>query len=145
MQELSDRTSHSASTSTSPSVKNKRELRADENATPNVVVVPNTRRRFSAQEKQELVRLTYLPGNFVSTAARTYDIAPSVLFRWRSLEKQGQLTALKTGEQTVSAAQYAQALEEIKRLQRPLGQATADNELLKEAVEIIKTKKWTAR
>lgn len=130
MQEISDRTSHSASTSTSPSVKNKRELRADENATPNVVVVPKTRCRFSAQEKQELVRLTYLPGNFVSTVARTYDIAPSVLFRWRSLEKQGQLTALKTGEQTVSAAQYAQALKEIKMLQRLLGQASTDNELL---------------
>lgn len=40
----------------------------------------------------------------------------------------------------MSAAQYAQALEEIKRLQRLLGQATADNELLKQAVEIIKTK-----
>lgn len=126
-------------------LKNRRELRAYGNITPNVIVVPETRRRFSAQEKQELVRLTYLPGNSVSTVARTYGIAPSVLFRWRSLEKQGQLTALKTGEQTVSAAQYAQALEEIKRLQRLLGQATADNELLKEAVQIIKTKKWTAR
>lgn len=95
VQEISDRTSHSVSTSTSPSVKNKRELRADENVTPNVVVVPETRRRFSAQEKQELVRLTYLSDNSVSTVARTYGIAPSVLFRWQSLEKQGQLTALK--------------------------------------------------
>ena len=40
----------------------------------------------------------------------------------------------------MSATQYAQALEEIKRLLKLLGQATADNELLKEAVEIIKTK-----
>lgn len=53
---------------------------------------------------------------------------------------EGQLTALKTGEQTVSAAQYAQALEEIKRPQRLLGQAAADSGLLKEVVEIIKTK-----
>ena len=52
VQEISNRTSHSASTSTSPSVKNKRELRADENATPNVVVVPETRRRFSGQENK---------------------------------------------------------------------------------------------
>lgn len=34
---------------------------------------------FLAQEKQELVRLMYLPGNFVSTVA--YGITPSVLFR----------------------------------------------------------------
>lgn len=73
VQKISTRTSHS--TSTSPSVKNKRELRANKNVTPNVVVVPETRRRFSAQEKQELVRLAYLPSNSVSTVARTYGIA----------------------------------------------------------------------
>ena len=40
----------------------------------------------------------------------------------------------------MSATQYVQTLGESKRLQRLLGQTTADNELLKEAVEIIKTK-----
>ena len=93
----------------------------------------------------ELVRLTYLPGNTVSSVARAHGIAPSVLFRWRALDKQGSLTAIQTGEGTVSAKKYEAALEEIKRLQRLLGQATADNALLKDAVEYMQSKKWIAR
>ena len=68
-----------------------------------------------------------------------------MLFKWRSLEKQGALEAVQTGQNTVSAARYEEALEKIKRLQRLLGQATADNALLKEAVEIMQSKKWIAR
>jgi hypothetical protein len=36
-------------------------------------------------------------------------------------------------------------MDEIKRLQRLLGQMASDNALLKEAVEIMTGKKWTAR
>ena len=90
----------------------------------------------------ELVHLTYLPGNTVSSVARAHGIAPSVLFRWRALDKRGALTAIQTGEGTVSAKKYKAALEEIKRL---LGQATADNALLKGAVEHMQSKKWIAR
>ncbi len=60
-----------------------------------VVVVEQKRKLYTAQRKLELVRLTYLPGNTVSSVARSYGIAPALLFRWRSLEKQGGLTALK--------------------------------------------------
>lgn len=61
---------------------------------PSVVIVPERRKRHSTQEKLELVRLTYLPGNTVSSVARAHGIAPSVLFRWRALDKQGALTAI---------------------------------------------------
>ena len=53
-----------------------------------VVVVPERRRRYSAQEKLEQIRLTYLLGNTVSSVARSYDIAPAMLFKLRTLEKQ---------------------------------------------------------
>lgn len=69
----------------------------------------------------------------------------TMLFRWRALDKQGALTAIQTGEGTVSVKKYEAALEEIKRLQRLLGQATADNALLKDAVENMQSKKWIAR
>lgn len=115
------------------------------NNASSVVIVPERRKRYSTQEKLELVRLTYLPGNTVSSVARAHGIAPSVLFRWRALDKQGALTAIQTGEGTVSAKKYEAALEEIKRLQRLLGQATADNALLKDAVEYMQSKKWIAR
>lgn len=145
LENLSD--SHRDITSTS-SVTSSKLLDLTEQTTlpqESVVVVPERRRRYSAQEKLELVRLTYLPGNTVSSVARSYGIAPAMLFKWRSLEKQGALEAVQTGQNTVSAARYEEALEEIKRLQRLLGQATADNALLKEAVEIMQSKKWIAR
>lgn len=59
--------------------------------------------------------------------------------------KQGALEAVQTGQNTVSATRYEEALEEVKRLQRLLEQATADNALLKEALENIQSKKWIAR
>ena len=110
-----------------------------------VVVVEQKRKRYTAQRKLELVRLTYLPGNTVSSVARSYGIAPALLFRWRSLDKQSGLTAIETGQSSVPAKQYAEAIDEIKRLQRLLGQMASDNALLKEAVEIMTGKKWTAR
>ena len=112
---------------------------------PSVVIVPERRKRYSTQEKLELVRLTFLPGSAVSGVARANGFPPSLLFRWGELNKQGPLTAIQTGEGTVSAKKYEAALEEIKRLQRLLGQATADNALLKDAVEYMQSKKWIAR
>lgn len=85
--------------------------------------------------------MTYLPGNTVSSVAIAHGVAPAVLFRWRALDKQGALTTIQAGEATVSARKYEAALEEIKRLQRLLGQATADNALLKDAVEYMQSKK----
>lgn len=110
-----------------------------------VVVVEQKRKLYTAQRKLELVRLTYLPGNTVSSVARSYGIAPALLFRWRSLDKQGGLTAIETDQSSVPAKQYAEAIDEIKRLQRLLGQMASDNALLREAVEIMTGKKWTAR
>ena len=110
-----------------------------------VVVVEQKRKRYTAQRKLELVRLTYLPGNTVSSVARSYGVAPALLFRWRALDKEGGLTAIETGQSTVPAKQYAEAIDEIKRLQRLLGQMASDNALLREAVEIMTGKKWTAR
>ena len=68
----------------------------------------------------DLVRLTYLPGNTVSSVARAHGVAPSMLFRWRALDKPGALTAIQTGEGTVLAKKDEAALEEIKRLHRSL-------------------------
>ena len=46
-----------------------------------VVAVQERRRRYSAQEKIEFVKLTYAPGNSVSSIARQYNISPSLLFK----------------------------------------------------------------
>ena len=106
LENLSD--SHRDITSTSSMTSSKSLDLTEQTTLPqeSVVVVPERRRRYSAQEKLELVRLTYLPGNTVSSVARSYGIAPAMLFKWRSLEKQGALEAVQTGQNTVSAARY---------------------------------------
>ncbi len=141
---VSDRTSPMTNPRTNESLGGV-EASGEDGSQGGVVVIPERRRRYSSQEKMELVRLTYLPGNTVSSVARAHGVAPSMLFRWRALDKQGALTAIQTGEGTVSAKKYEAAPEEIKRLQKLLGQATADNALLKDAVEYMQSKKWIAR
>lgn len=141
----SDRTKDADGTHEVSRTANEMRAVSERRSEPTVVVVEQKRKRYTAQQKLELVRLTYLPGNTVSSVAHSYGIAPALLFRWRALDKQGGLTAIESGQSSVPAKQYAEAMDEIKRLQRLLGQMASDNALLKEAVEIMTGKKWTAR
>ncbi|EHX62287.1 putative transposase [Escherichia coli DEC13D] len=49
---------------------------------------------------------------------------------------------MAAGEQVVPASELAAAMKQIKELQRLLGKKTMENELLKEAVEYGRAKKW---
>jgi transposase len=103
------------------------------------------RRRWTTAEKAELVRQTYEPGMSVSLVARQNGVAASQLFNWRKLEREGALTAVGAGESVVPASELAAARSHIAQLQRLLGKKTLENEILKEAVEIAREKKWIAR
>lgn len=110
-----------------------------------VSVKEQRRRRWTPGEKAELVRLTYEPCMSVSLVARQHGVAASQLFTWRRLERQGALTAVGAGEAVVPASELATARAQIAQLQRLLGKKTMENEILKEAVEIAREKKWIAR
>lgn len=133
----SDRTKNIGSTHAVSWTTSEMRAVSERPAETTVVVVEQKRKRYTAQQKLEPVRLTYLPGNTVSSVARSYGIALALLFRWRALDKQGELTAIETGQSSAPVKQYAEAMDEIKRLQRLLGQMTSDNALLKEAVGIM--------
>ena len=96
-----------------------------------VVVVRETRKRWTAEQKLSIIRLTYLDGNTMSSVARQYGIP------LRCFLPGDQRRA---GEKTVPASQYAQALDKIQRLQKLLGRAVSDNELLKEASPMMSGK-----
>ena len=49
------------------------------------------------------------------------------------------------GEEVVPASELSDALKQIRELQRLLGKKTMENEILKEAVEVMKSRKWLAR
>jgi transposase len=110
-----------------------------------VLTGPERRRRWSADEKLAMVRETFEPGKTVSMAARLHGINPNQLFQWRNLHQDGSLSAVSAGEEVVPASELSDALKQIKELQRLLGKRTMENEILREAVEVMKSRKWIAR
>jgi len=53
--------------------------------------------------------------------------------------------AVGSGEQVVPASDFQEAMKRIKLLEAALGRKTLENEILKEAVDFAKSKKWIAR
>ena len=49
------------------------------------------RRRWSLQDKLQIVEETMQPGVTVSEVARRHGLAPSVVFTWRRLAREGRL------------------------------------------------------
>jgi len=103
------------------------------------------RRRWTAPAKVRMVEETFEPGMTVSLVARRHGVAPSQLFAWRRLVEQGALTAAGAGEEVVAASEYKAALQQIRELQRLLGKKTLENEILKEALDVVRAKKLTLR
>lgn len=109
-----------------------------------VLVGPERRRRWSAEEKLAIVRESFDSGRTVSTVARQHGVSPSQLFQWRKLHQDGSLAAVVAGEDVVPASELSEALKQIKELQRLLGKKTMENEMLRETVETMKSQKWSA-
>ena len=109
------------------------------------VLAVQRRRRYSAEEKQRMVQETYQPGATLSQVARANQISPSLLFRWRKLAGAGALQAVGADDAVVPVSEYQEAQRQIKELQRLLGKKTLENEILKEAVEVARAKKWLLR
>ena len=49
------------------------------------------RRRWSLQDKRHIVEETMRPGVTVTEVARRHELAPSVVFTWRRLAREGRL------------------------------------------------------
>ena len=106
---------------------------------------PERRRRWTAAEKVAIVNETYEPGVTVSLVARRHGIAPNQLFHWRKLAAQGALTAAGRGEEVVPASDYRALQNQVRELQRLLGKKTLEAEVLKEALEVVASKKRLLR
>ena len=109
------------------------------------ILAVQRRRRFSAEEKQRMVQETYQPGMTLSHVARAHGVSPSLLFRWRKLAGDGSLQAVAADESVVPASEYQEAQRQIRELQRLLGKRTQEAEILKEAMEIARAKKFLLR
>jgi len=117
-------------------------------ATPSrveVVTSVQRRRRWTPEQKLEIVKQTNEPGNSVSMVARQFGITAAQLFQWRKAYLQGSLMAVGANECVVPASELQEAMRRIKQLEGALGRKTLENEILKEAVDFARAKKWIAR
>ena len=117
-------------------------------ATPSrveVVTSVQRRRRWTPEQKLEIVKQTNEPGSSVSMVARQFGISAAQLFQWRKAYLQGSLMAVGANETVVPASEFQEAMRRIKQLEGALGRKTLENEILKEAVDFAKAKKWIAR
>jgi transposase len=110
-----------------------------------VLTQPEQRRRRSVDEKLVIVRETFEPGATVSGVARRHQVNANQVFAWRKLYQDGSLSAVSAGEQVVPASDLAEAMKQIRELQRLLGKKTMEVEILREAVEYGRAKKLIAR
>ena len=110
-----------------------------------VVTSVQRRRRWTPEQKLEIVKQTNEPGSSVSMVARQFGITAAQLFQWRKAYLQGSLMAVGANETVVPASELQEAMRRIKQLEGALGRKTLENEILKEAVDFAKAKKWIAR
>ena len=110
-----------------------------------VVTSVQRRRRWTPEQKLEIVKQTNEPGSSVSMVARQFGISAAQLFQWRKAYLQGSLMAVGANENVVPASELQEAMRRIKQLEGALGRKTLENEILKEAVDFAKAKKWIAR
>ncbi|HXH32260.1 MAG TPA: transposase [Bacteriovoracaceae bacterium] len=110
-----------------------------------VITSVQSRRRWSSDEKMNLIQETYGPGSSVSSVARQHGISPSQSFHWRRCMENGAVVAVGAEEQVVSETEYKKALARIRELERALGKSTLKVEILTEAVKIGREKKLISR
>jgi transposase len=110
-----------------------------------VITSVQRRRRWSAEEKAAIVQETYAPGMSVSLVARRHGVAPNQVFTWRRLYASGALSAVGAGEEVVAASEYRALQHQVRELQRLLGKKTLENEILREALDLVQPKKRLLR
>jgi len=112
-----------------------------------IIDLPKTgrRRRFTAAEKRRLLDESQATGASVSSVARRYGISPSLLFRWRRLMDEGGLQGLGSDEAVVPESEMKALKVQVRELQRLLGKKTMEVEILKEAIDLSRSKKLFLR
>jgi transposase len=99
------------------------------------------RRRYTPEQKRQLLDEAARSGNSISTTARRYGVAPSLLFHWKRVMDDASKKGLKANEAVVPESEVKALRAKIRELERQLGRKTMEAEILKEALEIAREKK----
>src|SRR5438309_10912469 len=95
------------------------------------------RRRFSTDLKLAVVAETMQPGMSISYVARRHGLSPSLVWR---LMTEGGHEAVRADDEVVPASDVRRLEERVRELDRLLGRKTLEVEVLKEALELARTK-----
>lgn len=105
-----------------------------------VLAGPERRRRWSVEEKLAVISESFAPSKTISMVVSQHGVNPNQVLLWCKLYQDGGLWVVNAGEEVVSASELAEALKQLRKLQRMLGKRTMGNEILREAVEYGRAK-----
>jgi transposase len=93
-------------------------------------------RRFTADQKIEILREAEQPGVTVSEVCRRHGLSPSVLYRWRAVAQGGSAVALKRDAQRAPRKDDAETRHkaEMDRMRAVIAEITAENLELKKRI-----------
>lgn len=116
---------------------------SDEFSRVEVITGVARRRRFTTDLKMAVIAETMQPGMSISYVARRHGLSPSLVFRWRRLMNDGGREAVRADDEVVASSELRRLEERVRDLERMLGRKTLENEILKEALELARSKKAT--
>ena len=108
-------------------------------------VMRGPRKHLSPQQKLALINESYEPGKQVAEVARKHNVGVSSLIKWRKQAAEGSLLNVKNDDTLVPASEVKSLKKQIRELERLLGRKTAQVEILTEAVELAREKKYISR
>ena len=103
------------------------------------------RRRWTTEQKLQIIEESFLPGETVSSVARRCGVAPNLLYRWRRLLTEGGAAAVGSDEPVVGSSEVRRLEERVRDHERLLGRKTMEVEILKEALAKSESKKPSLR
>ena len=87
---------------------------------------PGQRRYFTVQQKRTLLDEATKLGQTVSSVARRYGVAPSLLFYWKRVMDDATKKSLRGNEQVVPLSEVKKLKARIRALERALGRKSMD-------------------
>lgn len=93
-------------------------------------------RRFTAEQKLEILAEAAQPGVTVSEVCRRHRLTPSALYRWRAVAQGGSAVALKRDAQRTPRKDDlgARHRAEVERLRAVIAEITAENLEMKKKI-----------
>jgi transposase len=103
------------------------------------------RRRWTTEQKLQIIEESFEAGETVSSTARRHGVAPNLLYRWRRLLSEGGAAAVDSDEPVVGNSEVKKLEERVRELERMLGRKTLEAEILREALSKAQSKKPISR